>query len=65
VSAWIDETSKFLKEYSAQAEAAFSLGVRHDASYPGVAVTAQQVFGLLVARLDNLQGIMEKPDVYF
>jgi hypothetical protein len=32
VNAWIVETSKLLKEYSAQAEAAFLLGVRHDAS---------------------------------
>jgi hypothetical protein len=65
VNDWIKGTSELLHGYSAQAEAAFLLGTRHDASYPGVAFAAEQYFGLLITRLDNLQGIMEKPEVYF
>jgi hypothetical protein len=65
VNEWDEETATFLKRFSSQAVATFQQGVWRDASYAGVAFNAQRSLGLLLLRLDNLQGIMEKPEVYF
>jgi hypothetical protein len=64
VHEWSEETANFLKKYSTQAVVAFYQGVQRDAEYPGIAWNAQNMFGHLLLRLNNLQRIMEKPDVY-
>jgi hypothetical protein len=64
VNAWIAQTHKLLQSYSVQAAASFL----HDAG--GVGTTYPSLvdsynYAVLVARLNNLRGVMEKPDVYF
>jgi hypothetical protein len=63
VNSWVQNTQTLLRSYSAQAEASFL----HDphsipANYPTLAT---HEYHLLVIRLNNLRGIMEKPEVYF
>jgi len=62
VNAWIQETQLLLKSYSAQAEIAFL----HDPHViqPNYRLPVRE-YHLLVTRLNNLRGIMERPEVYF
>ena len=66
VTAWINETHQFLAHYSSQAASSFlHEGVRASLIYHGISAQARQLYPVLLSRLDNLRGIMEKPDVYF
>ena len=61
---WGRETGSLLKSYSAQAETAFL----HAANllpiqYGSVGAAAE--YTALLSRLNNLRGIMEKPEIYF
>lgn len=65
VNTWITETANFLRKYSPQAEASFLQGVFIRSSYRGVHPEAQLSFGLLLFRLEKLNGIIERQEVYF
>src|SRR5216684_2216069 len=61
---WNQEVYVILESFSRQAAVSFNAGIPKGANYPGLAPVAQQYFGVLLLRLENLQNIMEKPDVY-
>ena len=61
-NSWIENTQTLLRSYSPQAEASFlhdphTIPPNYPAPWPE--------YHLLVVRLNNLRGIMEKPEVYF
>jgi hypothetical protein len=64
---WSRETESLLASYSAQATAAFVLDTSGEMPpwYASIESSAQNQYSTLVVQLDNLRGIMEKPDVYF
>jgi len=66
VKAWVGETNTFLKKHSEGASSAF-LQDRGGTSlrYGGVAWAVHDWYLTLLARLNNLRSIIEKPDVYF
>ncbi|MGO8973760.1 MAG: hypothetical protein ACLQJ0_04945 [Steroidobacteraceae bacterium] len=66
VEEWLRDTHKTLVAYSPQASTIFL----HDTGgtslrYRGVAQNAHDYFVMLLARMNNLRAIMEKPEVYF
>jgi hypothetical protein len=67
VDEWDQQAQGTLKSYSVQAVASFL----HDTSglvppwYESIATGARLKYVTLISRLDNLRGIMEKPEVYF
>jgi hypothetical protein len=63
---WNVEVQTLLKSYSSQALASYNQGIPKSASFPGLAAgNVQGDYSFLLMRLDNLQNIMEKPDVYY
>lgn len=68
VNSWITETNQYLGGHSQEASISFMHfggGMVRHLVYPGVHFDAQECFANLQERLDNLRGIMERPDVYF
>jgi hypothetical protein len=65
VEEWIKETAQALDGYSPQAAAAFNQGIGTSVHYPHVHGALQGTHNILLRRLDNLRGIMEKPEVYY
>jgi hypothetical protein len=62
---WDTSAQAVLGSFSPQAAAAFTAGIPKGMSFPGLAAGAQNYYGMLLLRLDNLQKLMEKSDVYF
>jgi hypothetical protein len=66
VDEWMTKTNNFLASCSPQASAAFLHNVGGSSMrYGGIAGDAHDYFVHLLARMNNLRAIMEKPDVYF
>ena len=68
VKTWIGETNRFLVGCSQQASATFlheEGGTLSSMRYHDVAKDAHDWYKTLIARLNNLRSVMEKPDVYF
>ena len=63
VSNWGEETRRLLKSFSEHAETAFSLPMP-SLPYITGSVGAVSEFVSLISHLNNLRGIIEKPDVY-
>ena len=63
VSNWGEETRVLLKSFSEHAETVFSLPMP-SLPYITGSVGAVSEFVSLISQLNNLQGIIEKPDVY-
>lgn len=63
VSNWGEETRVLLNSFSAQAESAFLLQVGTPYVTGSQGAVIEYVF--LISGLNNLRGIIEKPDVYF
>jgi hypothetical protein len=63
VKKWTDETQLLLASYSPQAEASF-MDISSMALGNIGSIGAQSYYNQLLARLINLRGIMEKPEVY-
>ena len=68
VKTWMQETYNLLARYSPQAAASFV----HDqggasVQYSGITGNAQarDWYRTLISRINNLRGIMEKPEIYF
>jgi len=62
VKQWMEDTRVLLRSYSEQADLAFVYsGMIFPLTYN---VCESELFVALMAKLDNLQRIMEKPDVY-
>jgi predicted metal-dependent hydrolase len=65
VGAWVTKTLTFLKGCSQQAEVTFNqLHKSLPLSYKA-ALATEQLYGWLYRSLENLQAIMEKPEIYF
>src|SRR2546428_2535998 len=63
VTNWGEETRVLLKSFSAHAEAAFLMQMS-GSPYINGSIGATFEYISLISRLDNLRGIIEKPDVY-
>ena len=63
VSKWCEQTGLLLKSYSAHAETAFLHEVPESPNRYG-SIEAVFCYSKLVQRMSNLQGIIEKPDIY-
>jgi len=65
VGKWIREATESLDGYSHQAATAFSQVKKSHPHQPGINSVAGETYGDLLQYLENLRGIMEKPDVYY
>lgn len=65
VLAWTKEARTALEGYTAHALASFNHLNIPTVNYTGVSAGAHAHFKELMARLDNLRNIMEKPEVYY
>jgi hypothetical protein len=63
--AWTKKTQAALEGYSSQALTAFNHLRLPTVNYPNVCGGAHQSYKALIAKLDNLRSIMEKPEVYY
>jgi hypothetical protein len=63
--AWTKRTRAVLESYSSQALTAFNHLRLPTVDYPNVSPGAHPAFKALIAKLDNLRSIMEKPEVYY
>jgi hypothetical protein len=64
IDTWHQEVATLLASYSSRAAMAFNHGVPKGSTYMGIAVAANRRFGFLLSRLENLQGILENPQIY-
>jgi hypothetical protein len=64
---WSEQTETQLGSYSAQAAAAFVLDTSGEVPpwFDSIEMSARNHYSTVVTQLNNLRGIMEKPDVYF
>jgi len=67
VKQWIQQTFAFLAKYSPQAATSFIHNSGGAVEYPKISTHSQarDWYRTLIARINNLRRIMEKPDVYF
>jgi hypothetical protein len=63
LNSWFEQTTKLLRSYSAHAETAFLCEVPEPPNKYG-SIEAVFHYSRLMQRITNLQGIIEKPDVY-
>lgn len=62
---WIKDAQTLLAAYSSQALGSFNHLRLSSFNYPNVSAGAHSHFKVLMARMENLRGIMEKPEVCY
>lgn len=65
VRTWVEETIQYLDGYSHQAALSFQHTQKSSSAQQGVPAVVGERYGNLVQYIENLRGVMEKPEVYY